>query len=62
MLALMEEHQRTLRLAEAADLELPEERLEQVTAALAQLLALAAQLEQLALEGVEPAVGPQTWA
>jgi len=52
---------RTAALAEAAGLELPPERLEPVTEALGELLALARGLDELPLEGVEPLLGPPTW-
>jgi hypothetical protein len=47
------------RLVDAA--EVPEERRRVVGAALAQLLALAASLEELPLEGVPPAPGEPGW-
>jgi hypothetical protein len=51
----------TARLAEAEGLNLPADRLAEVTGALADLLALARSLEDLPLEGVEPVFGPQPW-
>jgi Asp-tRNA(Asn)/Glu-tRNA(Gln) amidotransferase C subunit len=47
----------TASLARAAGLSLPEDRVAEVGEALAALLALAATLEELSLDGVEPALG-----
>jgi hypothetical protein len=49
---------RTAVLADAVGLDLPPERLEPVTAALAELLGLAHGLDDLPLDGVEPLLGP----
>jgi Asp-tRNA(Asn)/Glu-tRNA(Gln) amidotransferase C subunit len=52
---------RTAALADAVGLDLPSERLEPVTEALAELLGLAHSLEELPLDGVEPLLGPPVW-
>jgi hypothetical protein len=51
----------TVRLAEAEAVALPEERIAIVSDALAVLLGLAATLDGLPLDGVQPAFGSQTW-
>jgi len=53
--------ERTVDLAAAAGLDLPPERVEAVTEALDHLLALAAQLDELPLDGVEPLQGAPEW-
>jgi Asp-tRNA(Asn)/Glu-tRNA(Gln) amidotransferase C subunit len=51
----------TASLARANGLELSRERLRAVAQGLADLLEMAAGLEELPLEGVEPAGGPPRW-
>jgi hypothetical protein len=50
-----------IALAEAAGMPLPEDRAAEVGQALSDLLVLAATLDELPLDGVEPALGPQRW-
>jgi hypothetical protein len=51
--------QLAVRLTQAAGI--PAEREAAVSGALAELLALAASLDELALEGISPAFGPPSW-
>jgi hypothetical protein len=50
-----------IALAEAAGLTVSEEAVEDLALAVNALLELAATLDALPLEGVEPALGPQRW-
>jgi hypothetical protein len=56
-----ERRELTARLAEEAGLTLAADRLGQVDKAFAELLALAATLEELPLDGAEPALGRPRW-
>jgi hypothetical protein len=56
-----ENRERTAALAAAAGLDLPPDRIEPVTEALDHLLALAATLDELPLDGVEPLLGRPEW-
>jgi hypothetical protein len=50
-----------MSLAETVGLALPEDRVDEVASALAELLAAAAELQQLPLEDVPAVSGPPQW-
>ena len=50
-----------ISLAETVGLALPEDRVDEVASALAELLAAAAELQQLPLEGVPAVSAPPHW-